>query len=550
MYNKFFFKPILLAFSVLLFVSCDKDYNEIGASLIGQNHFELENDDLSTVVSSWAKTGPVASNNLDVNALGVLDNSAFGQTTARFATQVQLASLSPVIDVTLGQTIDSVRLYVPYYAKTTENDVNSRPIYTLDSIYGNTTSKLKLSIYENKYFLDSKNTEGGGAPLLDPSYPQLYYTSQNSVFDSYKGDLLYTSDKFVFSAKEHKLETAAVGTVAATTTYSAPGLRVGLNPTFFKNLLFSASSSAYLSDDAVFKNHFRGLYFDVEKADVDGVMALMNFKNTSIIVYYKEKTSSTDETLLSKTITLNLSGNTVNLLNNNFSTSGTAYNSSPVADRLYLRGGEGSVATIDLFNPTVDVVTYNRTTKKIESGKNGIPDELDYIKEKGWLINEASLTFYVDQTAMSGVTEPNRLFLYDVNNKRPLVDYYYDGTTGNSANYDRQVYGGIIEKDASARGLKYNFRVTNYIRNLVNHDSTNVKIGVSVAQAINNASYKKKYNSPAYSVWKNLTATEKNAYFIPLSSLLSPLGTVLYGAGANVADDKRLKLKIYYTKPN
>ena len=552
MYNKFFFKPILLALSVLLFVSCDKDYNEIGASLIGQNHFDLAKDSLSTVTSSWKKTGVIASNNLDINPLGVLDNAAFGQTTANFATQVQLAIESPVIDYTLSQAIDSVTLYVPYFTNidVVTNATTGAHTYTLDSIYGEKTAKLKLRIYENKYLLDDKNTEDG-APILDPSYPQLYFTNQN-IKNNFKGQLLNTSDAFVFSPLESKVVTPAVtGVSAESTAYTAPGMKLTLGKAFFQNLLFNTGSGTYLASNVIFEKYFKGLYFDVEKAETKGVLGLLNFKKGTIVVYYKEKTSSTVGDLVSKSITLNLTGNTVSLQTNDFSTSGTAYNStSPIADRMYLRGGEGSVGQIDLFNSAVDVVTYNRTTKKIVSGSNGIPDELDYIKEKGWLINEASLTFYVDQTAMAGAIEPNRIFLYDINNKRPLVDYYYDGTTGNSANYNKQIFGGIIEKDASSRGLKYKIRVTNYIRNLVNNDSTNVRLGVSVSQAISNIIYKKKYNSPAYSVWKDLSALQKNAYFFPVSSVMSPLGTILYGSGTNVAEAKKLKLEIYYTKPN
>lgn len=553
MYNKFFFKPILLALSVLFFVSCDKDYNEIGGSLIGQNHFDLAQDSLSTVQSTWAKTGAVASNNLDINPLGVLDNNAFGQTTSRFATQVQLVSVSPVIDVTLEQAIESVTLYVPYFTKAnfTTNATTGAHTYELDSIYGEKTAKLKLKIYENKYLLGDKNTEAG-APLLDPSYPQFYYTNQNSDFNSNKDKLLYTNDAFVFSENEYSVVTpAVVGVSAETTTYTPPGMKIELNTTFFKNLLFSAGSSTNLSNNALFEQYFKGLYFDIEKADAKGVMAMLNFKKGTIVVKYKEKALATDLAVsVDKSITLNLTGNTVSLQSNDFSSTGSAYNSNPIADRIYLRGGEGSVGKIELFNSAVDVVTYNRTTKKIEAGSNQIPDELDYIKEKGWLINEASLTFYVDQPAMAGVTEPNRIFLYDINNKRPLVDYFYDNTSGNSANYTKQIYGGIIQKDASERGLKYKIRVTNYIRNLVNNDSTNVKLGLSVSQAISNTTYLKKYNSPAYSVWKGLTALQKNAYFLPASSVMNPLGTILYGSGANVPDDKRVKLKIYYTKPN
>ena len=217
MHNNSIFKQILLVVSIVLFVSCDKDYNAIGDGLIGDNNFDLDKDDLSTVQSTWNKTGAIASNNLDVNSLGILDNKVFGQTTANFVTQVQLASVAPVIDATLAQAVESVTLYIPYYTNATiTTGTDGRPIYKLDSIYGNKTSKIKLSIYENKYLLGNKNTEVG-APLLDPNYPQLYYTNQNSVFNSNKGTLLYENGAFVFSEKEFADPVAATTTTAATT---------------------------------------------------------------------------------------------------------------------------------------------------------------------------------------------------------------------------------------------------------------------------------------------------------------------------------------------
>lgn len=537
MHNHSFFKPLLLLVSILLLVSCDKDYNVIGDSLIGENHFDLTKDDLSTVQSTWDKTGSISSNNLDINALGVLDSGVFGQTTANFVTQVQLATVNPTIDFALGQTVESVTLYIPYFtnAKITTNSDGSH-VYTLDSIYGNKASKIKLSIYENKYLLGNKNIEVG-APLLDPDYPQFYYTDQNTVFNSNKGLLLNDSSDakqnsaFFFSEKEYVVTTPATTTTAAITTYKAPGMQLDLNKAFFQKLLFDKSSEGYsLKSNAEFENYFKGLYFNIEKADAVGVLAMMNFKKGNIVIKYKEKTSSTVETLVDKSITLNLTGNTVSLLDNEPSTALDSY-SSPKADRLYLRGGEGSTATIDLFNPGIDVVTYNKTTKKIESGSNTIPDELDYIKEKGWLINEASLTFYVDQTLMTGVTEPNSIFLYDINNKQVLS-------------------GGAIEKDAAGHGLKYRIRITDYVRGLVKNDNVNIRLGLSIAQVASNIKFKKIKDAPPYAQWQQLTTVAKNAYFFPESSVMSPLGTILYGSAAAVPEAKRLKLEIYYTKPN
>jgi hypothetical protein len=293
-------------------------------------------------------------------------------------------------------------------------------------------------------------------------------------------------------------------------------------------MLFKKSNAGYnLSNNESFKQYFKGLYFNTEKVDAEGVLAMMNFKKGTITVNYTEETSTTDKNLVNKSIVLNLTGNTVNLLNND---TGTEYDSNQKTDRLYLRGGEGGVSLIDLFG-TTDVVTYSRTTKQIVAGSNGVPDELDVIKSKEWLINSASLIFYIDKTTMTGLAEPNRLVIYDVNNASIFS-------------------GGVIEKDANGHGLKYKINITDHIRGLVKYDYSNVKLGVAVAQTILNANFKKAKDAPVYADWLKLTTVEKNSYFYPESSVMNPLGTVLYGSNLNVPDGKRLKLEIYYTKPN
>jgi hypothetical protein len=72
-------------------------------------------------------------------------------------------------------------------------------------------------------------------------------------------------------------------------------------------------------------------------------------------------------------------------------------------------------------------------------------------------------------------------------------------------------------------------------------DSTNVKLGIVVTEEISIAN-SSKLRTP-------------NAFLsqAPKASVMSPLGTILYGGkstSTNPAEDKRLKLEIYYTKPN
>jgi hypothetical protein len=84
------------------------------------------------------------------------------------------------------------------------------------------------------------------------------------------------------------------------------------------------------------------------------------------------------------------------------------------------------------------------------------------------------------------------------------------------------------------------------------NDNVYVKLGVSVAQSLSNANFKKVKAAPNYSVWSNSSTTTiyKNSFFFPESSVMNPLGTILYGSNQTVPEGKRLKLKIRFTKPN
>jgi hypothetical protein len=66
--------------------------------LIGGNNFDLSKIS-SQVIATIKKIGPVESNNLAVNALGIYDNGPFGTTTANFATQVTLETVKPTIGI-------------------------------------------------------------------------------------------------------------------------------------------------------------------------------------------------------------------------------------------------------------------------------------------------------------------------------------------------------------------------------------------------------------------------------------------------------------------
>ena len=147
MYKKSFLQPILFGlFTILLVASCDKDFNELGTNIVGDDHFGFERYTDASVKAYNQKLSEIASNNLPINPLGFYTNSVFGTMQANFVTQVELASLNPTFnntDDTLYDTdpteLDSVVMEIPYFKKfvetTTVNTVNVST-FTLDSIYG------------------------------------------------------------------------------------------------------------------------------------------------------------------------------------------------------------------------------------------------------------------------------------------------------------------------------------------------------------------------------------------------------------------------------
>jgi hypothetical protein len=555
MSKKSFLRSILIVGLItIVFAACDKDFNELGTDIVGDDHFGFDVDSTLTVKAYNQKLGPIASNNLPINPLGFYYNPAFGTTKANFVTQVEMATISPTFNNTdpeeYGENptiLDSVVLDIPYFNTLTDIDANGLKTYELDSIYGVDESKFKLSVYQSNYFLRD----------LDPDQSlgesQLFYTDKDAEIDNNKIPVLLndlpTSDprntdghensQFYFDKREHKTtapnETAGGDDVI---TRSQPSMRLHLNKTVFSNLILTAPSGQ-LANNSVFKNYFRGLYFKVENGN-PGNMANINFRGGKITLYYNEDKKVTDAEgvvtypRVNKSFTLNLTGNTVSLLDNSNETTDyltATNNTTDEASKLYLKGGQGSMAVIDIFGPDAD--------------NNGTADEVENIIANGWLINEANLTFYVDKNAMSDsrTIEPNRIFLYDLTNKKVLVDYTFDFTS-NSINpkFNKSIFGGIIQKEdlTNGRGTKYIIRITNHVRNLIKNDSTNVRLGLSITESINNVGLSKLKTANSYST------------SAPTMSVASPLGTILYGSSPApaVPDDKRLKLKIYYTKPD
>ena len=548
MYNTSFFKKILLISTVVLLYSCDKDFNAIGDDLIGDDHFGLESVKYDVLAYNQEVT-PIQSNSLTQNALGIYDNPVLGTTTANFATQVSLVSYAPSIGA--EPEIQSVVLSVPYYSHVTATNTDGSSTYQLDSIYGSPEGKLRLSVYESGVQMRTAYFDGG------TQYAQLYntdmdtdtgepnYINFNTKKDppTYAGKILndgpdkFENEEFFFSSKQYADETTN-DKGEKVITRVAPEMRLNLNKAFFQDKILGAPADKLKAPD-VFQEYFRGLYFQVEKSGASpSNMALLDFTKGKITIKYKAKTDVTTDpeaTKEDRTLVINLTGSTASLLKDvKEPTYDNAIKNPNVTvgdERLYLKGGQGSLAVLELKD---------------------FGSKLAQIREDNWMVNEANLVFYIDAQKMAVnptgtpkgfAQEPKRVYLYDLDNNVPILDYNTDGSSSvtNDSRMAKVIYSGIINVDATTkRGTFYKIRLTNHIRNIITNATVkNVRLGLAVMEDISIvASNKLKL--------KNSVISEA-----PRASVITPNGTILYGNNVSEADAaKKLQLEIYYTKPN
>ncbi|UYW01165.1 DUF4270 domain-containing protein [Flavobacterium agricola] len=537
----------MLAFASIWLVSCDKDFNSLGADLVNDDFMDVAvYSNTSGIESGYLKTGAVATNKLALNNLGAFTHPTLGNSEYHFVTQLALDQYSP--DLGQEPTIDSVYMYVPYFSKLASTETSGRRIYTLDSIKG--TGTFDLKVYENNYYLSS----------IDPNATdgvRRYYSNDKPNFDSNKGAVLNTSTNLVQNA-QFKFDNSEIAlfkrnengellnsegnVISESAPYDQkvvlerfePGMWLDLDKTYFQNKIFNTNSSN-LSSFQSFSNYFRGLYFNVTQDPANqGALATLDFSKGYIQINYSYKNENGD--VFKNTLKMTFTGETVSLIENQY----TNLPQTSTDKLLVVGGGKGSGAT-----STDGYITYIDLFGK-DAG-NGIPEQIDILTNYNWLINEANVTIYVDQDFIGADPKyvPQRLFLYDLNNSSVLVDYSNDTSSNTSdPKKNKGVYSGLLVK-SDDNGYYYKFRITEYVKGLIKSqtpmlDAKNkYRLGLSVTEAISLATF-----TPLLNELAPLTVKQ-----IPTGSVISPLGTVLHGANT-AQTDKKIKFEVYYTNPN
>lgn len=542
-YSISFIIKVVSFLCITLFISaCQEDYAEIGTDIINDQIINIQNQ--TYPIRTYNKRVlPFQSNTLPGHLIGHYFDPNFGSTTAHF-----LGQLTPgIFEPTFGDNtvLDSVVLTIPYFSKIEDET------YSIDSLYGN--GPIKLSIYKNDFFL--RNFD----PASDLDESQLYFSngsmgnSESLNFNQLEGQLLYTNEEFIPSNQEIILVTRDDDGEILTSETLSPSLRIKLEnnlpESFWETLIFEKEGSEELSSANNFYNYFRGLYFKAEQVNAEsGSIFQMNFNSNDahLKLYYTYETTSvtTNETTERQGVyDMRFGGNRTALFENSFNdVVQQSINNSNVNDgdsQLFLKGTEGSMAIIELFsedengNNFEDFITEFR-----EIINEGEANEERIIKR---LVNEAYLEFYIDDNALFPETDlPNRIYIYDLENDVPLIDYLQDPTVDPSSSDSKFYHLAPLSFETDENGNesgKYKIRLTEHINNLIVNDLTNLTLGLCIASNVSLTNTQK------------LLTYDETVKGIPATSILSPKGIVLHG---NNTDNslKKPKFKIYYSQPN
>jgi hypothetical protein len=547
---------LLFVFFTFLMFSCDKDFTSIDSDVISAENainFSTSSVDYPLVASNL-RVNPVKSNNLPSFMLGYNNNSIFGESKASFLGQVIPSVFSP----SFGENVvlDSVVLTIPYYSRAVDTNEDGDVSYEIDSIYGNTATK--LYVYKSNFYLRDFDPSG------DFSDSQNYYsngTLSNSEFinqSEIEAELLYESgilgdgsDDFIPSSERIDLTLIDSLGESYISNSIAPAVRLKLNnpnDNFWQSLFFENEGNSELINPNTFKEFFRGLYIKADGVNSEGSMMMLNFasSNTKLTIHYTSETSTESDTDSGGTTTetissqneyvLNFTDNLINIYENNFQLDVSTPNTQEGDERLYLKGGEGYMSIVDLFSGEIQDEN-GEMVDAFDHFKNSFYSDENEIANK--IINEAYIEFFVDQS-QNIQSEPDRIYIYNFEQNTALIDYFLDQSVSSTTINAKINHLEPLTRDGDSitgEGVRYKIRITEHLNNLILRDSTNAKLALVVTA-----------NVGSIENFAILNSGEEERDF-PSGAILTPKGTVLHGSQSENIN-KRPRIKIYYTDPD
>lgn len=586
--------PFVVAFCALGLGlwSCESEDFTLGESLVSGEPFTLTKQTYAIESVKQLSLDRVQTNKMPLYQLGNYKDPLFGETRASLVSQVQLSLPNPVFgelsasaeidnDLDERETVTKVILYIPYQRASsdesdrdgdgvpdifdvdpddpqsdsdgdglTDNDerlLGTDPLsedtdkdgitdaddpettansfarrFDLDSIFSfSDQDGFKLTVRPSDYYLRDND------PQTDFLESQAYFSDKQSLFEPFLGNSLFEGPVVIsdFQYVTYNEDDPATPDVDESLTIDVsqsrdPGILVELDKSFFQDRIVDLEGYEALRSQSNFKDHLRGLHLSIDASD--DLMLLLDLSTAFIEIEYEYDSINTQDatdTFRLNFITGSAQGFTQGIAVNTWEYERlmpTTSNESILPNRMYLKGGNGSLVQFELPQRVIDDA-----------------------KQNNWLINEASLEFYVDQEAMAPIPfEPPRLYMYKSTNSFPIYNARNEISSSQTALGVYQNYDASLRRSANGRGESYKINITDYFNDIVVRDSLNVPINISVSANI------------AFPQVQQAILEDGSAIDYPLMSGIIPFGTVLYGPSSEVMKEKRLKLNLFYTALN
>ena len=449
-------KSIYIGISIyicLAIISCEEDFTDIDTNVISNTKFTT-NDILVDISASNSPLERLKTDNISrqINQylLGVYANADYEKIEASIISQLGLPTNFEVVDAadktdttTVLTKIDTVFLKLPYPVS-----INSDNKFELEETIGETNKPYTLNVFRSNTYINT----------FDPADPSKI-NSYNSDDEFEKvGDALNANPDFAFKpslndtmfvVKRRLFDDTVIGSdtikifSSAASEQPIPFARIPLHKDVFKELFLDKYESSEFDSQEAFNDYFRGVI--LEATGDEGSLTTYNFNTSlatlspSIEIYYTNSVFNKGTTDTIKTVTKNSS----------FLLSGFRVNQYKMEDKTYptnneikIQGAAGSEGNVTLF-----------TT-----------DKLNELRARNILVNDASLTFYINQSADT-TSVPERLYLYKSNEdpNNPVFSQIEDVIS-------EAAFGGIngfLVRDANGRKEKYTFKITDYVSDLL-----------------------------------------------------------------------------------
>lgn len=524
-----------IIFAVVLgVVSCENELTPLGSDFLGEDPENIIKEAEFDVKTYSTTVNPVQTNNFNSIPFGTYFDPVYGESKYGFVAQLNPTFSNP--DFGENTILEEVILEIPYFS-TIDLTVSSGEdnVYVLDSLYGG--NNINFEIYRSNYFLSNFDSNNVAEPAV-------YYSDFEDVISMNATDLIYSESEFIPSAEQVTIiEEDDEGQLTVQERLS-PRLRISLPVDYWENVILNQEGMPSLQSISNFQNYFRGLYFKITGSENGGSLIHLNLNQATLTLSVNSDFADINDfdndgdvselNNITSAFEFNFNGNRVVFIDHDFPstiTSNINTSNDPIngSENLYLKGGPGALTIIELFGQSTNNV-------------DGESPELTQIIANDWLINEASIDFYVNQDAvLQGSTQPERILIYDYETGTLLSDYSISTSGIAPINANLRHLGRLereIEDNVNSQGVKYKLTLTQHLNNIIQGETENNRLAIVVSQNVSLITSSEVSQNPI---------ANPELENIPISAAISHEGTVLHG-NLSPEIDKRPKLKIFYSE--